>query len=322
MKLVSPSNMVKRLTTVALVTASVGLLVGCAKTEIPAYMRPLPKDTMMLLGKKGMKSGSPIFVRIFKEESELELWKQREDGRFYHLKTYPICNWSGALGPKRRQGDRQAPEGFYQVDHRQMNPHSKYHLAMNLGYPNAFDRANERTGDFLMVHGKCKSAGCYAMTDALMEEIYALAREAFTGGQPIIHVHAFPFRMTPENLKRHKNNPNRRFWRTLKKGYDHFERTRLVPNVVVCERRYWVNVFHRASAPIEPEAYCPTLYRREFEPFVPLDGVRTAERVVVRGHKKRTASSYSRPSAQAHRSSFGNSYGLGRGLSSALGFGQ
>ena len=94
------------------------------------------------------------------------------------------------------QGDRQAPEGFYTVTKAQMNPNSSLYLAFNLGYPNLYDRANRRTGDFLMVHGKCRSAGCYAMTDGLIEEIYALAREAFIGGQETIQVHALPFRMT------------------------------------------------------------------------------------------------------------------------------
>ena len=150
----------------------------------------------MLLGKQGMDAQTPIFIRIFKEKLELEIWKQREDGRFYHLKTYPICNWSGDLGPKVRQGDRQAPEGFYTVTREQMNPDSNYHLAMNLGYPNAFDRSQGRTGEVLMIHGKCKSAGCYAMTDALIEEIYAIAREFFLGEHDSFQVHAFPFRMT------------------------------------------------------------------------------------------------------------------------------
>jgi murein L,D-transpeptidase YafK len=126
---------------------------------------------MMLLGKKGMKPEAPIFVRIFKEESELEVWKQRDDGRYYHFKTYPICNWSGDLGPKEREGDKQAPEGFYTITHDQMNPNSGFHLAFNLGYPNAYDKAHKRTGEFLMVHGKCKSAGCYAMTDALIGDL-------------------------------------------------------------------------------------------------------------------------------------------------------
>ena len=158
-------------------------LAACAKIEIAPHLRPLSNDTMMLLGRKGMDAQAPIFIRVFKEESELEIWKQRDDGRFYHFKTYPICNWSGELGPKVKYGDRQAPEGFYTITREQMNPNSNYYLALNLGYPNAYDRAQRRTGEYLMIHGKCKSAGCYAMTDALMEEIYAIAREILPGRQ-------------------------------------------------------------------------------------------------------------------------------------------
>ena len=131
------------------------------------------------------------------------MWKARDDGRFYHFKTYPICNWSGNVGPKTTLGDKQAPEGFYRVANTQMNPNSQYYLAFNLGYPNAYDRALQRTGDALMVHGKCKSVGCYAMTDALIEEIYTLAREALKGGQESFEVHAFPFRMTEANMARY-----------------------------------------------------------------------------------------------------------------------
>ena len=186
-----------RVCSALLALATACLLASCAgNVELAAHLRPLPTDTMMLLGKKGMDVQAPIFVRIFKEESELELWKQRDDGHFYHFKTYPICNWSGDLGPKVRYGDRQAPEGFYTITREQMNPDSKYHLALNLGYPNAFDRAWKRNGDFLMIHGSCKSAGCYAMTDTLIEEIYAIARESFIGGSDSFQVHAYPFRMT------------------------------------------------------------------------------------------------------------------------------
>ncbi|MBN8912900.1 MAG: murein L,D-transpeptidase, partial [Rhizobiales bacterium] len=157
------------------------LLAGCSTAPelLPPSEQPLTAETISLLGKKGMSTAAPIFVRIFKEESELEVWKMRDDGRFYHFKTYPICNWSGELGPKQAQGDKQAPEGFYTISQNQMNPNSKFYLAFNIGYPNAYDRALGRTGEALMVHGKCKSAGCYAMTDALAEEIYALARDAF-----------------------------------------------------------------------------------------------------------------------------------------------
>ncbi len=263
------------------------LLAGCSQVEIPPYLRPLSKDAIMLLGKKGMVTGTPMFIRVFKEESELELWKQRDDGRFYHFKTYPICNWSGDLGPKIKQGDKQAPEGFYTVPQGMMNPNSQFHLAFNLGYPNVFDRVNNRTGDFLMIHGKCKSAGCYAMTDALIEEIYALARESFIGGQEAIHVHAFPFRMTDANLARHKSNEHYKFWLTLKEGYDYFETSRKPAEVLVCERRYVVNARYSKGRP-RPDAACPPLERVAPEPFSPLPAQTQAE-VVAPGPKNRSA---------------------------------
>jgi murein L,D-transpeptidase YafK len=184
------------------------LLAACSNAPVipPAAETPLSKQTMMLLGRKGMDPQAPIFVRIFKEESELEVWKARADGRYYHFRTYPICNWSGELGPKLAEGDKQAQEGFYAITKPQMNPNSSFHVAFNLGFPNSYDRVHGRTGNFLMVHGNCKSAGCYAMTDALMEEIYALAREAFAGGQEAFHVHAFPFHMTDAKMAEHKRH--------------------------------------------------------------------------------------------------------------------
>lgn len=230
----------------------------------------------MQLGRKGMVPDAPIFVRVFKEESELEVWKQREDGRFYLFKTYPICNWSGELGPKLKEGDKQAPEGFYTVSNQQLNPNSGFYLAFNIGFPNAYDRALNRTGAFLMVHGKCKSAGCYAMTDALMEEIYALSRDALRGGQKSFHLHAFPFRPTEANLARHANNQWLPFWKTLKEGYDAFEETRLPPEVAVCERRYVVNV-RLPGYRIDPERSCPRFERPVVTAFVPLPDPQTSK---------------------------------------------
>jgi murein L,D-transpeptidase YafK len=258
-----------RLLNIALVALLGVLVAACAKIELAPHLVPLSKETMMLLGKKGMDPATPLFIRLFKEESELEVWKQRADGRYYHLKTYPICNWSGDLGPKVRQGDKQAPEGFYDVPRSQMNPNSQFHLAFNLGYPNAYDRANKRTGDFLMVHGKCKSAGCYAMTDALIEEIYALARESFIGGQDAIPIHAFPFRMTDANMARHQGKEWIAFWKTMKEGYDYFETTRLPPTVAVCEKKYVVNVKLPANGRINPDGQCPSFERPVVAPFVP-----------------------------------------------------
>ena len=154
------------------------------------------------------------------------------------MKTYPICRWSGDLGPKKKQGDRQAPEGFYTITPGQMNPNSNYYLAFNTGYPNAYDRAWGYTGSELMVHGDCSSRGCYAMTDEQIQEIYALARELFFGGQKAFQLQAFPFRMTALNMAKHRNNQSFAFWKMLKEGYDHFEATHQEPKVAVCEKRY------------------------------------------------------------------------------------
>ena len=104
-----------------------------------------------------------------------------------------------------------------------MNPNSNYYLAINIGFPNAYDKANNRRGAFLMIHGDCSSRGCYAMTDEQIGEIYSLAREAFLGGQKEFQIQAYPFRMTPANLARHRNNPNMPFWKMIKEGNDHFE---------------------------------------------------------------------------------------------------
>lgn len=240
-----------------LIAAAAALFLSGCGGEIPPHLRPIPPETKALLAEKGMAEDSAMFIRIFKEESELEVWKAKDDGHFHYLKTYPICNWSGKLGPKLKQGDKQAPEGFYTVSPRQMNPNSNFHLAFNLGYPNRFDKSHGRTGNYLMVHGDCRSAGCYAMTDALMEELYALARESFRGGQKKFHVHAYPFRMTQANMRRHSRNRSYRFWRDLQVGYEHFEYTRQAPKVDVCERRYLVNVAFLDGAPDSPDGACP-----------------------------------------------------------------
>jgi murein L,D-transpeptidase YafK len=259
--------------TIVGVAAALGLLAGgCAQIEIAApHQLPLSKEAQALLAKKKMTEKQPIFVRIFKEESEFEVWKLKDDGRFYHFKTYPICNWSGELGPKFVQGDKQAPEGFYTIAKTQMNPNSSFHLAYNMGYPNAFDRAHKRTGDALMVHGKCKSAGCYAMTDALIEEIYALAREALAAGQDGFQTHAFPFRMTDANMARYATHKAAPFWTTLKEGYDYFEATRQLPAIAVCEKRYLVNVKWKGSAApkVDAEGACPAFEKPPVQAFTP-----------------------------------------------------
>jgi murein L,D-transpeptidase YafK len=177
-------------------------------------------------------------IRSYKKEAEVEIWKQAADGRFALLKTFPICRWSGQLGPKVKEGDRQAPEGFYAINPAQMNPNSAYHLSFDTGYPNAFDRAHGRTGSHLMVHGACSSRGCFAMTDEAISEIYAIAREAFGGGQRTFQFQSYPFRMTPKNLAQHRYDPNMPFWQNLKEGSDYFEVMREEPKVGVCGKRY------------------------------------------------------------------------------------
>jgi murein L,D-transpeptidase YafK len=228
---------------------------GTSSLTSAKAMAPLSSEMMALLEQKNMPKESPILVRIFKEESELEVWKQDATGQFALLKTYPICRWSGELGPKIKEGDRQAPEGFYTITPAQMNPNSSYYLSFNIGFPNAFDRANDRTGAFLMVHGDCSSAGCYAMTDEQMGEIYALGREAFLGGQKSFQIQAYPFHMTPLNLARHRNNPAMAFWRNIKEGNDHFEVTRQEPKVNVCEKRYVFDA--ETNGRFDPRAKCP-----------------------------------------------------------------
>ena len=217
------------------------MLAGCNTDvyQIPTRaMKELSPEMLALLGQKGMPKESPILVRIFKEESELEVWKQDTTGRFEMLKVYPICRWSGELGPKVREGDRQAPEGFYTITPALMNPNSSYYLAINTGFPNTYDKANGRSGAFLMIHGDCSSRGCYAMTDEQIGEIYSLARESFLGGQQSFQIQAYPFRMTAANLARHRTNPNMPFWRMIKEGNDHFEVTHMEPKVDVCDHHY------------------------------------------------------------------------------------
>jgi murein L,D-transpeptidase YafK len=224
-------------------------------------LAPLSDKMLADIEQKNMSKDSPILVRLFKEESELEVWKQDNSGRFELLKTYPICRWSGELGPKIKEGDRQAPEGFYTISPGQMNPNSNYYLAINTGFPNAYDRANGRTGGFLMIHGDCSSSGCYAMTDEQIAEIYALARESFFGGQHAFQIQAYPFKMTPLNMAKHRDSPHMAFWKMIKEGYDHFEVTHHEPKVDVCDKRY---VFDAAalsgpanSLRFSPAVKCP-----------------------------------------------------------------
>ncbi len=197
-------------------------------------------DLNAQLAKKRLKIGQPVFMRIFKQSSKLQVWI-KHDGFFRHFKSYPICNYSGDLGPKLKEGDRQSPEGFYKVSKGQMNPNSTYHLSFNLGYPNKFDRTLGRTGSYLMVHGNCLSIGCYAMTDAGIEEIYLLADAALNNGQSFFRVHIYPFEMSAENLGKFRNSEWIDYWQNLKTGYDLFEQQKIPPDVSVKNKLYVFN---------------------------------------------------------------------------------
>jgi murein L,D-transpeptidase YafK len=242
----------------ALLAAAIAIALGGCSSSTPVtndrHMQPLSQAVLAELKAKNMAKESPILIRIFKEEAELEVWKQDDSGRFALLRTYPICRWSGELGPKIKQGDRQAPEGFYTITPGLMNPNSSQYLAINTGFPNAYDLANGRTGSFLMIHGGCSSAGCYAMTDEQIAEIYALAREAFFGGQKSFQLQAYPFRMTPLNMARHRNSLHMAFWKMIKEGHDYFEVAHLEPKVAVCDKSY---VFGAGSTDSFSAGRCP-----------------------------------------------------------------
>ncbi len=215
--------------------AGVALYEGFERFSIEEARRTLPTR----LATKNLRQGEPVYLRIFKQEAVLELWMRNEKG-WQLFQSYPICYFSGDLGPKLKQGDRQAPEGFYQVAAEQLNPNSRHHLSFNLGFPNAFDRAHGRTGSYLMVHGGCGSIGCYAMTDPAVDDIYHLIAAALKNGQGSVDVHAFPFRMTPLNMAGHAKSRWIDFWTDLKPAYDLFEEGRGVPSIELVGRRYVV----------------------------------------------------------------------------------
>lgn len=252
--------MFAKLARTGVLIAAIGVA-GCNDSSMkdfaPEANKPLPDKILADMKAKGMVRTSSVMARIFKEEGKLEIWKAKTNGRYDLVASYDICKWSGKLGPKYTEGDRQAPEGFYTVRPSQMNPRSNYHLSFNIGYPNTYDRANGRTGTNLMVHGACSSSGCYSMTDAQIEQIYAFGRDAFQGGQTEFQIQAFPFRMTAANMARYRNDPNYEFWKMLKVGYDNFEITKVPPKVDVCEKRYVFNQVAPEGTTFDPTGPCP-----------------------------------------------------------------
>lgn len=215
-------------------------LSGCVSVldGVSGGVQPLSSKLVAAMAAKKMRPGDSVMIRIFKQESELEVWKMDRTGKYALLKTYPICRWSGKLGPKKVEGDRQAPEGFYSVSASQLNPNSQYNVSFNLGYPNKLERGLGYSGEALMVHGACTSSGCFALTDAGVSEIYAIAAAALGAGQGEFQVQSFPFRMTAANMSKNQSDPNFGFWKNIKQGYDIFENTKLPPLVSSCGGKY------------------------------------------------------------------------------------
>lgn len=217
------------------------LLAACApygsSKHSPSYISGGPLTER--LKNYGLEKGDEVLIRIFKEEATLELWmKPKGKKEYIHFSNYPICNFSGTLGPKLYRGDKQAPEGFYRVNRQALNPYSRFYKSFNLGYPNAFDRSLGRTGDYLMVHGKCESVGCYAMTDLQIEEIYGLVELALKNGQQYVEVQAYPFKMNQARLDQEKESRHYEFWGNLREGYDQFEKNQNPLNYSAHQGRY------------------------------------------------------------------------------------
>ncbi|MEY0174898.1 L,D-transpeptidase family protein [Providencia rettgeri] len=185
-------------------------------------------------------SNSSIFIQIFKQEGLLELYQKTSSGKYKLSKTYPICKFSGGLGPKKIEGDLKSPEGFYQITAEQLNPNSRYYRSINIGFPNEFDKAQGYSGSYLMIHGSCVSVGCYAMTDKYMGEIYQTVETALLSGQSVINVSIYPFKMTNENMLRYRNSSHYAFWKQLQPAYEYFNRTGRPAEVSVALGKYAV----------------------------------------------------------------------------------
>jgi murein L,D-transpeptidase YafK len=261
------SLIVRRLGAAAFVASASVMLAACEEAAtgtnagLARASHPVSPEMAALMQKKGVLPNAPVLIRTFKKEAEFEVWKMKPDGRYTLLRTYPMCRWSGQLGPKVREGDRQVPEGFYKITPGQMNPNSNYYLSFNVGYPNAYDRAWGHEGGSIMVHGACSSSGCFSMTDRQIDEIYALARDGFAGGQQAIQMQSYPFHMTAENMAKYRLDPNIAFWKQLKEGADHFEVTQQDVRAGVCAKHYVFDAVLADGSHLEAMEPCPPLKR-------------------------------------------------------------
>jgi murein L,D-transpeptidase YafK len=189
------------------------------------------------LEENGFRLGAPAFIRVLKADSSLEVWMLK-GARFQLYRSYSICKWSGVLGPKLYEGDRQSPEGVYFITGGDLIVNARWHRAMNVGFPNPRDRALGLTGSGILIHGKCSSVGCFALTDDVVEDVYDIVQAALQAGQPRVPVHIFPFELTREKLAGVAGDEWSDFWKELKRGHDLFLRDGLPPRTYVCNGRY------------------------------------------------------------------------------------
>ena len=219
-----------------------------------------PSALAMELAEKGFQLGAPAFIRIFKADSSLEMWMLR-GGRFELYRRYTICKWSGVLGPKLHEGDRQSPEGVYYVTGGDLIVNRRWHRAMNVGFPNARDEALGLTGSGILIHGKCTSIGCFALTDGVVEDVFEIVQAALDAGQPRIPVHIFPFALTREKLASTEHAEWSDFWKQLKRGHDLFLRDRLPPRVFVCNGQYAFQSRRQRVVSLENNPVCTAVTR-------------------------------------------------------------
>ncbi|RWR02579.1 transpeptidase [[Pantoea] beijingensis] len=212
-------------------------LPAVSMASMPEPVQPLAPVSKEL---KKQLIGTPVYLQIFKEERTLELYG-KIGNEYRLLDSYRICNFSGGLGPKRRQGDFKSPEGFYTVTQNQLKPDSRFYRAINIGFPNQYDREQGYDGKYLMIHGDCVSIGCYAMTNTYMDEIFNFVNAALRNGQPEVNVSIYPFRMTDANMQRHRNSTDANFWKQLQPGYAWFAQYHQPPTVSVNSGRYVLN---------------------------------------------------------------------------------
>lgn len=226
-----------------------------AFASVPGVVQPPLAPVSKELKKQLL--GTPVYLQIFKEERILELYG-KIGNEYRLLDSYRICNFSGGLGPKRRQGDFKSPEGFYSVGLSQLKPDSRFYRAINVGFPNEFDRQQGYEGKYLMIHGNCVSVGCYAMTDAYMDEIYTYVEAALRNGQPRVEIGIYPFRMTEGNMQRHRYSSFYNFWKQLQPGFTQFVQTKVPPSVGISDGKYVMNRPVTNGAPFSDSALALT----------------------------------------------------------------